>query len=266
VRSHIHLPEQYGEQGIQKMRFPRHEFPDVSKATTGTLKHGDQDVRVWNVHWYPVASDGTDWHNALEAAQLMGGFVSESVGLLATRVADLSLHQYDISFCERILKEYGSKFVNEYSDLLLALWIAVLTKFFSCFRTGTRSNLKEDEVYSSNPKELDDFNLLLALRNKHIVHNVNSLYGAEAFAWREQNGDVRYVAAMVFAARIDPTLVAAMRTLVERAQEYLHIAIGDAGEALLAEVKAMTPEARAALPKSVYLLRPTEGDIKKARR
>jgi hypothetical protein len=258
VRSRIHLPEQYGEQGVQKMRFTRHEFGDVSKATTATLKHGDQDVRVWNVHWYPVASDGTDWHNALQSAQLAGD--------LATSVADLSLHQYDINFCERILKEYGSKFVREYSDLLLALWIAVLTKFFSCFRTGTRSNLKEDEVYSSNPKELDDFNLLLALRNKHIVHDVNSLYGAKAFAWREQNGDVGHVAAMVFVARIDPTLVAAMRTLVERAQKYLHIAIGDAGEALLAEVKAMTPEARAALPKSIYLLRPTEGDIKKARR
>ena len=68
------------------------------------MKRGDQDVRVWSVTWYPVASDVTDWHNALQSAQLAGDLVKA--------VAALGLHQYDISFCERILKEYGSQFVG----------------------------------------------------------------------------------------------------------------------------------------------------------
>jgi hypothetical protein len=149
----------------------------------------------------------------------------------------------------------------------LALWIAVLTKFFSCFR-GSKARRKLDDehkIYGSNPKALADFELLKDLRNKHIVHDQNNLYAAEAFAWLEPDGDVRHVGTMVFAARIDPTLVAAMGDLVERAQEYIQIAIGEAGEALLAEVQAMTPEARAALPKGIHILFPTEGDIKKTR-
>jgi hypothetical protein len=56
---------------------------------------------------------------------------------------------------------------GEYDDLSRALWIAVLTKFVCCFRDsgkGARSLLKEKKVY--------------------------------AFAWLEQDGDVRQVASM----------------------------------------------------------------------
>jgi hypothetical protein len=62
------------------------------------------------------------------------------------KLADLSLHQYDMSFCERLLKEHGSRFLGEYDDLSRALWIAVLTKFVCCFRDsgkGARSLLKK---------------------------------------------------------------------------------------------------------------------------
>ena len=181
---------------------------------------------------------------------------------MAKRVADLSLHQYDLSFCERILKTYGSKFVDEYDDLTLALWIAVLTKFISCFQgSDARRSLDGCEVYRSDAKAFEHFKFVMALRNKHIVHDENSHYGANASAWLEQDGDVRQVGTMIIIARIDPTLVAAMRDLVERAQEHVHVAIGDAGEKLLAEMQAMTPEARAALPKSIYFPLPTDDDI-----
>jgi hypothetical protein len=239
------------------MRCARRNFVDVSAAVTAVVKHGSRVVRELSVSWYTVVTDGTNSHNALQPAQLSGH--------LAKRVADLSLHQYDLSFCERILKNYGSRFVGEYNDPLLALWIAVTTKFFSCFRDSARSQLNENKVYKSNSKALENFKLLLALRNKHIVHDENSHYGAYAFAWLEQDGDVRQVSTMVIVARIDPTLVAAMRDLVERAQEYVHTAMGDAGEKLLAEVQAMTPEARAALPKSIYFPLPTDDDINQRR-
>ena len=240
------------------MRCARCRFGDVSEAVAAVVKHGSRVVRKLSVIWYSVATDGTNPQNALQPVHLAGH--------LAKCVADLSLHQYDLSFCERILKTYSSKFVDEYDDLTLALWIAVLTKFISCFQgSDARRSLDGRKVYRSDAKAFENFTFVMALRNKHIVHDENSHYGANAFAWLEQDGDVRQVGTMITVARIDPTLVAAMRDLVERAQEHVHVAIGDAGEKLLAEVQAMTPEARAALPKSIYFPLPTDDDIHRNR-
>jgi hypothetical protein len=219
-------------------------------------------TRVWSVSWDSVASDGTDWHNALEAVQLAGP--------KAKRIADLSLHQYDMGFCERLLTEHASKFGGDNDDLSRALWIAVLTKFVSCFREAgsARWPLHEKKVYASNSTALRDFEWILDLRNKHIAHDENSYYGAAAFAWLEQNGDARQVASMTYVTQIDPTVAAMMQNLVGLAQDYIRIAIADAGKALLAEVQAMTPEERTALPKSIYVPLPTGGlhsDIGKKR-
>ena len=149
------------------MRTPdgRTEFDDVSNAgTVGTVKRGDKVVRVFTAICYDVASDGTDLHNALRAGSLTGP--------IAADVARLSLHHFDISFCQRILKEYHLKFVNEYNDVSLALWIAVLTKFMSCFqKSKARPRLCPQEVYRANPTALHGFELLRALRNKHVAHD-----------------------------------------------------------------------------------------------
>jgi hypothetical protein len=241
------------------------QIGDLSKAIEVRVKRGDQDIRAWSVIWYPVASDGKypvasdGTPTTLQQVQLGGR--------LADRVAALSLHQYDLSFCDRILKEYGSRFVGD-NDLLLALWTAVLTKFMSCFQDSkARRKLDPRQVYGSNPKALKDFNLLMALRNKHIVHDENSHYQAAAFAWLEPDGqvDVREVGPLICAARVDPTLVASMGNLVKGALEYTQIAISNAGVALLVEVQAMTPAERSALPKSVSFPLPTSDDVTKIR-
>ena len=235
------------------------QIGDVSNAgPVGTIKRGDKDVRVWTNIWYYVASDGTDLHNALRPGYLTGP--------IAARVAALSLHHFDISFCQRILKEYHLKFVNEYNDVSLALWIAVLTKFMSCFqKSKARPRLCQQEVYRANPTALHDFKLLKDLRNKHVAHDQNSHYNAAAFAWLEPNGDVRAVAPYFTVARIDPTLVTTMCNLVGHALDFIHTAMADAGKELLAQVQAMTPEERMALPTGVYFPLPTEDDIKQTR-
>jgi hypothetical protein len=91
----------------------RIQIGDVSNAGgCGYPQTGDKDVRVWTTIWYSLAADGTDWwHNALRTGYLTGP--------TAARVGALSLHHFDISFCQRILKEYQLKFVNEYSDVSL---------------------------------------------------------------------------------------------------------------------------------------------------
>jgi hypothetical protein len=69
---------------------------------------------------------------------------------------------------------------------------------------------------------------------------------------------------MICAARIDPTIVASMGHLVKDALEHIQTAISNAGEALLVEVQAMTPEERSALPKSVRCPWPTADDVTRA--
>ena len=236
----------------------RVEIPDISKAAVVTVRQGDKDVRAWSTIWYSLASDGTDWHDALKQAQLSGP--------IARRVEALGLHHFDISFCRRILEEHHAKFLQDYSDLSLALWIAVVTKFMSCFqRSKARSPLDPRKVYGPNSTAFRDFELLMALRNKHVVHDENSHYKATAFAWLEPNGDVREVGPMIAIARIDPTLVTMIRNLVKAAQDYIHVAMEDAGKALLAAVQAMSPEERATLPKGIRFDFPSTDDIKKTR-
>jgi hypothetical protein len=237
----------------------RIEFDDVSSAgTVGTVKRGDKVVRVFTAICYDVASDGTDLHNALRAGSLTGP--------IAAHVAALSLHHFDISFCQRILKEYHLKFVNEYNDVSLALWIAVITKFTSCFQgSEARRPLIPKKVYRANPTALHDFTLLMDLRNKHVAHDENSHYNAAAFAWLEPNGDVRAVGPFFTVARIDPTLVTAMCNLVGHALDFINTAMADAGKALLAQVQAMTPEERMALPTGIHFPLPTEDDIEQTR-
>ena len=104
------------------------------------------------VSWETVASDGTEWHKGLRSAAVSGH--------KAKRVADLSLHKYDIGFCKRLLHEHGAKIVHDFDDLSLAVWIAVLTKFISCFRNsgqGARLLLRENAVYASDPWALKNF-------------------------------------------------------------------------------------------------------------
>jgi hypothetical protein len=237
----------------------RIQFDDVSNAgPVGILKRGNKVVRVWTNIWYDVASDGTDLHNALRTGYLTGP--------IAAHVAALSLHHFDINFCQRILKEYHLKFVNEYNDVSLAIWIAVLTKFMSCFqKSKARPQLCPQEVYRANHTALEDFKLLMKLRNKHVVHDENSHYNAAALAWLEPNGDVRAVGPYFTVARIDPTLVTTMCNLVGHALDYINIAMADAGKDLLRQVQAMTPEERMALPTGVYFPLPTEDDIKQTR-
>jgi hypothetical protein len=242
-----------------RTRSYRIELKDVSNSEKITIKRNDEDYMVRSVIWYPVASKDIDPNNNFpNQVQLAGE--------LAKHAADLSLHHYDISFCGRVLKEYGSRLSAEYSDLLVALWIAVLTKFMSCFQNSkARRRLHPDKVYRANTKALKDFEYINALRNKHIAHDENNHYDAATFAWLEQDGDVEGVGSMILVTRIDAILVAAMHNLVEGAQQYIQSAIEDAGKALFAEVQRMTPEARAALPKSMLFPIPSEADITKTR-
>jgi hypothetical protein len=120
-------------------------------------------------------------------------------------------------------------------------------------------------VFGPNSTAFHNFELLMALRNKHVVHDENSLYDAAAFAWLEPNGDVREVGPMIVVARIEPTHVTIIQTLVAHALDYIHIAMEDSGKALLAEVQAMTPEARNTLPQGISFDLPTDDDIQKTR-
>jgi hypothetical protein len=242
-----------------RTRSYRIELKDVSNSEKITIKRNDEDYMVRSVLWYPVVSKDIDpTNNFPNQVQL--------AGKLAKHVADLSLHHFDISFCRRILKEYGSRFSAEHSDLLVALWIVVLTKFMSCFQDSkARQRLYSDKVYGTNTKALKDFEYIHALRNKHIAHDQNNHYDAAAFAWLDQDGDVEGIGSMIMVTRIDAILVAAMHHLVDGAQQYIQSATEDAGKALLADVQRMTPEARAALPKSMLFPIPSEADITKTR-
>jgi hypothetical protein len=93
----------------------------------------------------------------------------------AKRLADLVLHEKDLSFCERALQIFANSLDRGQNDLPQAIWISVLTKFYSCFGDSkARSALDATKVYMGTPEAMEIFEFFRQMRNKHIVHDENN--------------------------------------------------------------------------------------------
>lgn len=90
------------------------------------------------------------------------------------RLAALRLHQADLGFCERVAQILASALTTPPNDLSDALWICVLTKFYSCFGASkARFHLNPKSIYTKLPDALTAFDYYKNLRDKHIVHDEN---------------------------------------------------------------------------------------------
>ncbi len=94
-----------------------------------------------------------------------------------SHLADLRLHQLDMIFCKNAFQKFGTLLSStDYSLELDIYWIAILTKFYSCFKKSkARTALKKQDVFKNDMNALQAFNSLEAMRDKHIVHDENPL-------------------------------------------------------------------------------------------
>jgi hypothetical protein len=93
-------------------------------------------------------------------------------GDAANEIADLSLHQRDLTIASAAIQSLNNSLIAPI--IQEALWTAALVHFFKCFSSGSRNRLSAETVFAAAPPEaLEAFRYLKALRDKHLVHDVN---------------------------------------------------------------------------------------------
>jgi hypothetical protein len=93
-------------------------------------------------------------------------------GDAASEIADLALHERDLTIASAALQSLNSSLIAHI--LQEALWTAALVHYFKCFSSGSRNRLSAETIYADAPPEaLEAFRYLKALRDKHLVHDVN---------------------------------------------------------------------------------------------
>jgi hypothetical protein len=119
-------------------------------------------------------------------------------GPKARSIADLWLHNTDLEFadeCLRLLIEMP----KQPEALREALWRCAVVHFPKCFGGNkSRRNLRGKAVYKSRPdKAMEAFEFINALRNKHLVHDDNSLTECVPGAILNRVGATRKIARVV---------------------------------------------------------------------
>jgi hypothetical protein len=95
----------------------------------------------------------------------------------ARRLTDMALHQHDLNLAKEALLEIGK--IENFRESRVAdlLWRAAVIHCVKCFTpAAARGQLSPQKILKSEPSEaLDAFQYFLNLRNKHFIHDENSL-------------------------------------------------------------------------------------------
>ena len=187
--------------------------------------------------------------------------VAQLKTMKAKRLADMRLHQSDLGFCERVLQIFSATLGDEPNDAAQALWISVLTKFYSCFGNNKgRSQLDAQNVYKGNPEALTAFRFYSNIRNKHIVHDESNYNYSFTGVVLGPEADVQDILSLQFQAVVsDAANGQLMYNLVDAALKYVSLQVDALLAEILKEVHALSPQGRAALP-DIKFIAPTVGD------
>lgn len=127
----------------------------------------------------------TDGNLHIEGYPTARRFVKLPAAPFGRQIGDLRLHQSDLMFCEQAMQIFGLHLTQtllesqQTPDSFMnrtIYWIAILTKFMGCFKKSkSRLCLKKEKVFKGNIEAMNAFNYFEALRDKHIVHDENSL-------------------------------------------------------------------------------------------
>lgn len=176
------------------------------------------------------------------------------------RLEDMRLHQSDLLFCQRTTQTYGTAVESQSDDLAVALWVAILTKFYSCFgQSKSRSSLDPKAVFGATSEAMVVFNYYKNIRNKHIVHdenNHNYCYTGIVFGPNLEIQDI--ISLKIQTVSYSLTDGQNVINLVDIALKYVAQEVSSMLREAFAEAANPSPAERAALPTMEYRVRPWE--------
>ncbi len=184
---------------------------------------------------------------------------------LGRRLADLRMHQVDLAFCERAMQSLANETLDPPSVAAEALWIAAITKFFSCFGSGGRAQLNASAVFKAMPDARTAFEYYRSLRNKHVVHDENNLnYAVAGVALRADGSVCDVISLHVATLNYEREVLQTLYNLIAHVQGYVGRKIDEVHKACFAALEVMDPQQRLALPKVIYRA-PLAEDVDKPR-
>jgi hypothetical protein len=123
----------------------------------------------------------------------------------ARRLAELYLHDLDLRFAQDSLGALSAPDVSPH--VRESLWRSCLVHFFKCFDAGeSRFSLQPSKVYKKDAARMSAFNHLKAVRNKHMVHDVNAYAQSYVAAVLNDANSSPSVAALLKCAAVLQTL------------------------------------------------------------
>lgn len=162
----------------------------------------------------------------------------------AGQAADLSLHQHDLKFAhDCLLKIVGLSSQPDQELVQHALWMSAMVSFFKCFGGGVRAGLDPIALYGQETPASQVFDYFKALRDKHVVHDVNAFAQSSPGAVLNQVGDEHKIAKITFTNEYAETLEQqrfdGFLRLVTRALEVVASDFETACDKIWAELEAL---------------------------
>lgn len=156
---------------------------------------------------------------------------------------DLYLNLTDLTLCLRLMTDNKDVLWGKPSDLKVALWTAIITKYFSCFgNSDSRRTLNAGKVFKNNPNAQSTFYKFSNIRNKHIVHDENNMIQSNAVIQIDEGVVARPFKIMIVGGDAASHDVDAMGVLLSVSIEFAQNALNVLIPRIQAQVDAMSLE------------------------
>jgi hypothetical protein len=139
-------------------------------------------------------------------------------------------------------------------DWIGPLWIAVVQKYYGCFSFSARTNKLDPRVVfaSRDPLALENHYYFENLRNKHFVHDVNSMRQTFVGAVLESDGTVVDILRLCITEFLGIDEFQNVINLISAARDYVNEELDRLVAKAWREIEALTPEERLQLPLVQY--------------
>jgi hypothetical protein len=174
-------------------------------------------------------------------------------GADAANLSDLALHLRDLEYCLACLEQLA---IGASEPVQSALWEGAIVTFMKCFQRSNRTALQRDTIYTNNEIALECFDQIRLIRNKHLVHDENSLAQACPGAIMNAAGTAHKIAKIITlsvrVSTINQTNYSNMRLLVESARDWTSHQYEDLCNKITTELEAISHDDLLARPNLAY--------------
>jgi len=188
----------------------------------------------------------------------------------AKKLADLRLHEVDLTFCAntmQLMGVLGKPHKDEAIENLKqreAFLIAVLVRFCACFGKNIARSQLPINIFNNKPYAQEAFKYTRNLRNKHVVHDENNCRYSTTCAVLDEKNELIDVISIRSQFYMEWSFYENLFNLISDAQKYVASEIEKIRGEVLLEVNALGVGTRAGFPDVQHSF-PNPSDVIKPR-